>query len=55
MWVISEDDKSAIEKAYEQIEDELRIEVLELSYLPEDILFDRLIIKKRKGLIIFSG
>ncbi len=53
--VISEDDKSAIEKAYEQIEDELGIEVLELSYLPEDILFDRLIIKKRKGLIIFSG
>ncbi len=53
--IISEDDESAIEKAYAQIEKELGIEVLELSYLPEDILFDRLIIKKRKGLIIFSN
>lgn len=53
--IISEDDESTIEKAYAQIEKELGIEVLELSYLPEDILFDRLIIKKRKGLIIFSN
>ncbi len=53
--IISEDDESAIERAYAQIEKELGIEVLELSYLPEDILFDRLIIKKRKGLIIFSN
>lgn len=51
--VISEDEKSAVDKAYAQIEDELGIEVLELSYLPENMLFDKLTIMKRKSLVTF--
>ncbi len=48
-----ETEASEIDKAYAQIEKELGIEVLELSYLPEDALFDRLVIMKRKSLMTF--
>lgn len=40
-------------KAYEQIKDELDIEVLELSYLPEDIRFNTMILERNKGKMIF--
>ncbi len=53
--VLSEDDKSVIEKAYEQIEDELGIEVLELSYLPENMLFSKLVILEGKSVIEFAN
>lgn len=40
-------------KAYEEIEKELNIKVLELSYLPDKIIFSENEIKRRKGLIKF--
>lgn len=49
-----ETEASEIDKAYAQIEKELGIEVLELSYLPEDMLFNKLVIKECKSLIVFT-
>lgn len=53
--IISEDEESAIEKAYAQIEKELGIEVLELSYLPEGMTFYQLTILEAKSLIEFTN
>ncbi len=53
--IISEDKESAMEKAYAEIEEELGIQVLKLSYLPEGLSFDKVVITERKGIIILSG
>lgn len=42
-----------VNKAYDQIKDGLNIEVLELSYLPDDIKFNTLIMERTKGKMIF--
>lgn len=51
--IVSDDEESEIEKAYDQIEKELGIEVMELSYLPDGMIFNKSTIIKRKGLIRF--
>ena len=53
--IISEDKESAMEKAYAEIEEDLGIQVLKLSYLPEGLSFDKVVITERKGIIILSG
>jgi len=40
-------------QAYEQIKDELNINVLELSYLPDDIKFCTMVMERTKGKMIF--
>ncbi len=40
-------------RAYEQIEEELNIKALELSYLPEDMIFYKFTLLKRKGMMEF--
>ncbi len=47
--------KDEEQKAYEQIKKELNIKVLELSYLPDKILFSEYEVRGRKGLIKFSA
>ena len=49
------DNKAEEKKAYEQIERELNIKVLELSYMPDKIVFSEYEIRNRKGLIKFSA
>ncbi len=48
------DNKTEVKKAYEQIEEELNIKALELSYLPDNTIFFKYEIWKRKGLIRFG-
>ncbi len=48
------DSKIEEKMAYEQIEKELDIEALELSYLPDEIMFSEYEIRNRKGLIKFG-
>lgn len=47
------DSKTEEKIAYEQIEEKLNIDVLELSYLPDELTFSEYEIKRRKGLIKF--
>lgn len=42
-----------IKDAYDQITKELDIQVLELSYLPKEMLFHQVVIKERKSVISF--
>lgn len=42
-----------VEKAYKQIKQELEMQVMELSYLPEEISFHRLVIKEEKSILSF--
>ncbi|MCI9500618.1 MAG: hypothetical protein HFG76_01180 [Hungatella sp.] len=42
-------------RAYKQIEEELGIEVLELSYLPEGMVFYKFTLLKRKGMMEFAA
>jgi len=48
-----DDEEPDIEKAYRQIKEELGIRVFELSYLPDNMLFDELIMKENKSLLVF--
>lgn len=47
------DDFLEEEKAYDQIRDDLNINVFELSYLPDDVKFHRLILDRNKGKMVF--
>lgn len=46
---------NSVDVAYAQIEDELNIKVLELSYLPDGMLFSEVTIFKKRSLMEFSG
>lgn len=46
-------EKSELQMVYEQIEEKLNIQILELSYLPEDMLFNELIIRENKCIMKF--
>ena len=48
------DDASKEKRAYEQIREELNIEVLELSYLPKDMQFYNIEITKKKARMDYS-
>lgn len=51
--IISED--LDVEKAYVQIEEALDMQVMELSYLPEEMSFYKYDLKKRKSVISFTN
>ncbi len=50
---VVEDDSSEEDRAYRQIDEELQIEVLELSYLPEKFIFYELTVVEKRSRIIF--
>ena len=49
------DSKTEERMAYEQIEKELGIEALELSYLPKEMTFYKFTLLKRKGMMEFTA
>ena len=47
-------DDSEIERVYAQIEEQINSKIVELSYLPENVVFCNVVITQKKGVIEFS-